>query len=65
MNTVHMSKSTLYDRPAIQTLKSSLKRLSSRVLSFMRVEKYDANPGPQWQQLELPFSRTPVKRWNR
>lgn len=20
---------------------------------------------PQWQQLELPFSRTPVQRWNR
>jgi hypothetical protein len=21
--------------------------------------------GPRWQQLELPLSRTPVKRWHR
>ena len=49
MNTVHMNKPTLYDRPAIKTLKTSLKRLTARILCVIRGEKYDSIPGPQWQ----------------
>ena len=50
---------------AASTLVDSFKTVLSRGSSLLRGEKYDLNTGPQWQQLELPFSRTPVKKWNR
>ncbi len=43
----------------------SLKAVLDRGICLIRGEKYDVNPRSQWQQLELPFSRTPVKKWNR
>lgn len=61
MNTVHMSKITLIASRAVHTLKN----LSDRAHCMLRGEKYETCPGPQWQQLELPFTRTPVRRWNR
>ena len=60
-NTVHMNKFNLTSSVVIDSLKSVL----DRGICIIRGEKYDASPGPQWQQLELPFSRTPVKKWNR
>ena len=61
MNTVHMNKLTC----AASSLVDSFKIVLSRGSSLLCGEKYDLNVGPQWQQLELPFSRTPVKKWNR
>ncbi|MFK7910998.1 MAG: hypothetical protein AB8F34_10425 [Akkermansiaceae bacterium] len=56
-----MNKFTLAARSSL----FSLKTLTCRAIYRLRGEKYNPNPGPQWQQLELPFSRTPVRRWNR
>jgi len=43
----------------------SLRTVLDRGVCLIRGERYECNPGPQWQQLELPFSRTPLKKWNR
>jgi len=61
VNTVRMNKIILTALPVVDSLKTFLDR--GRCL--LRGEKYNADRGPQWQQLELPFSRTPVKKWNR
>lgn len=61
MNTVHMNKLALAARSFVVLSQTLLRRASC----VIRGEHFDPNPGPQWQQLELPFSRTPVKRWNR
>ena len=61
MNTVHMNKLSLTSFAVIDSLKTVL----DRGICLIRGEKYDTAPRPQWQQLELPFSRTPVKKWNR
>ncbi len=61
MNTIHMSKNTLTDCQFLVRLKHLVRRAACAV----RGERYNPAPGPQWQQLELPFSRTPLKRWNR
>ncbi|MGB0991655.1 MAG: hypothetical protein ACPG32_04210 [Akkermansiaceae bacterium] len=56
-----MNKLTLAARSFVVLSQTLLRRASC----VIRGEHFDPNPGPQWQQLELPFSRTPVKRWNR
>jgi len=56
-----MNKITL----ALHLVISASKNLIRRASCLLTGQLYDPNPGPQWQQLELPFSRTPVKRWNR
>ena len=56
-----MNKLTL----ASHMIHECLGKLMRRARCLLRGETYHADPGPQWQQLELPFSRTPVKRWNR
>lgn len=61
MNTVHMNKLTFATSSVIDSLKTAI----NRGRSLLRGEKCGLNVGPQWQQLELPFSRTPVKKWNR
>lgn len=61
VNTVHMNKSTLKESPLLCSMISFYRRS----LCFLRGRKWDPHPSPQWQQLELPFTRTPVKRWNR
>lgn len=49
-------------------LQNTLNFLASHGLGFLggkldRIHRRDH--GPRWQQLELPLSRTPVKRWDR
>lgn len=61
MNTVHMNKFTLDSFPVVDVLKT----VCQRGLCLLRGEKHGDDRGPQWQQLELPFSRTPVRKWNR
>ena len=39
--------------------------LSQRVLNGNSSRYHAQTCRPQWQQLELPLSRTSVKRWNR
>ncbi|MCP5536808.1 MAG: hypothetical protein H7A51_11340 [Akkermansiaceae bacterium] len=56
-----MNKSTLKESPLLCSMISFYRRS----LCFLRGRKWDPHPSPQWQQLELPFTRTPVKRWNR
>ena len=61
VNTVHMNKFTLATHSIIQ----SVKTLACRSYYTLRGQTYRPDRGPQWQQLELPFTRTPVRRWNR
>ena len=61
VNTVHMNKLNLVTRAVMHHVKV----LIARGVCWCRGESYDPHPGPRWQQLELPFSRTPVRRWNR
>ena len=60
-----MNKSTLALHAAFDLLKNTLHQLVMRGSCYLRRESFPRQRGPQWQQLELPFSRTPVKRWNR
>lgn len=67
-----MNKITLTTQAVLHALNATAATATSkfrngvkRVFCLLRGEKYDAVRGPQWQQLELPFSRTPVTRWNR
>ena len=65
VNTVHMNKFTLTARSVVQSAVQSLMIYARRVHCLVKGEAYKPDPGPQWQQLELPFTRTPVRRWNR
>ena len=65
MNTVHMNKFTLTIRPRLQAAFLAMKTFLNRAYCALRGRTYRPDPGPQWQQLELPFTRTPVRRWNR
>ncbi|MBK1832103.1 hypothetical protein JIN77_15305 [Verrucomicrobiaceae bacterium R5-34] len=56
-----MNKFTLDSFPVVDVLKT----VCQRGLCLLRGEKHGDDRGPQWQQLELPFSRTPVRKWNR
>ena len=56
-----MNKFNLTPSAVIVSLKTAL----DRGICMIRGEKNDMNPRSQWQQLELPFSRTPVKKWSR
>lgn len=64
-----MNKSTLTADLLHRVLRSPAARkcrnAARRASCFLRGQKYIDHRGPQWQQLELPFSRTPVSRWNR
>jgi len=46
-------------------LKNTLSFLAGHSPGFLRGKFHEPDRGPRWQQLELPLSRTPVKRWNR
>ncbi|MBT8043786.1 MAG: hypothetical protein KJO79_02445 [Verrucomicrobiae bacterium] len=60
-----MNKFTLTLQAVLDALKTTIGQLFRRLFCLLQRKAYDPNPGPQWQQLELPFTRTPVKRWNR
>jgi len=50
---------------AVYHFKDHVGSLSQRVLNGHNGRPNAQSFRPQWQQLELPLSRTPVKRWNR
>lgn len=50
---------------AVYHFKGHVGSLSQRVLNGHAGRPNAQRCRPQWQQLELPLSRTPVKRWNR
>jgi len=56
-----MNKIILTSSSILNTVKTALER----GVYALRGEKYQNDLAPQWQQLELPFSRTPLKKWNR
>jgi len=64
-----MNKITLTTQAVFHALKATAatkcRNGAKRATCFLKGEKYTTNRGPQWQQLELPFSRTPLTRWNR
>ncbi|BDS06817.1 hypothetical protein NT6N_18570 [Oceaniferula spumae] len=60
-----MNKITLNTQAFLHAAKSSSSELIKRVSCFLRRENFQQHDGPQWQQLELPFTRTPLKKWNR
>ena len=62
---VHMNKLTLILQAAVYHFKGHVGSLSQRVWSGHVGRPNVQSCRPQWQQLELPLSRTPVKRWNR
>ena|GEM_PF-5113458 len=60
-----MNKIILTSHAAFDLLKNILQSLAGRGLYLLQRSPQRPDHRPQWQQLELPFSRTPVKRWNR
>ncbi len=50
---------------AVYHFKGHVGSLSQRVLNGHAGRPNAQRCRPQWQQLELPLTRTPVKRWNR
>ncbi len=60
-----MNKIILTSQAVFDAVKSTLSGAAARVSCLVHGKSYHRDHGPQWQQLELPFSRTPVKRWNR
>lgn len=60
-----MNKFTLILQAAVYHFKDHVGSLSQRVMNGHNGRPNAQSFRPQWQQLELPLSRTPVKRWNR
>lgn len=63
-----MNKLSLAAYAVLDLAKTTACDLFRRTVCLIRREPfrpYVHARGPQWQQLELPFSRTPVTRWNR
>ncbi|MBT8036660.1 MAG: hypothetical protein KJO21_03855 [Verrucomicrobiae bacterium] len=61
LDALSLATQTVWD-----VVKSTLMDAATRIASLVNRKPYPQDRrGPQWQQLELPLSRTPVKRWNR
>lgn len=62
---VLMNKYTLNSQASVGLLKQIMQRFARRSWNVFRRGPHGSAHDSRWQQLELPFSRTPVKRWYR